>query len=101
MQMATDQNFNQAVSGPLTLVKFGAPWCQPCRALEPLLHQLEGQHPNLSVVEVDTDQSPHLSTHFAIRGLPTLILFRNGQEAARQVGSPGSLRALAQFAGVG
>jgi len=101
MHTATDHNFNQAVSGPLVLVKFGAPWCQPCRALEPLLHQLEQQHRQLRVVEVDTDQSPSLSAHFGIRGLPTLILFRNGQETSRQVGSPGSLRALAQFAGVG
>lgn len=101
MHTATDQNFNQAVSGPLVLVKFGAPWCQPCRALEPLLHQLEQKHRQVRVVDVNTDASPNVSTHFQIRGLPTLILFRNGQEAARQVGNPGSLRALAQFAGVG
>ena len=100
MQMATDQTFNQAVSGPLTLVKFGAPWCQPCRSLEPLLHELERQHPDLAVVEVNTDENPSVSTHFGIRGLPTLILFRNGQEAARNVGSPGSVRLLAKFAGV-
>ena len=101
MHTATDANFNTVVSGPLVLVKFGAPWCEPCRTMAPLLQQLEQKYRQLRVVDVNTDTSPSVSTHFAIRGLPTLILFRNGQEVARQVGNPGSLRALAQFAGVG
>lgn len=69
------------------LVEFTAPWCAPCRALEPILHELalEGAG-RWSIAKVDGDQHPELATRLGIRGFPTLLLFAGGREVARQIG---------------
>ena len=69
------------------LVEFTAPWCAPCRALEPILHELalEGRGRWL-IAKVDGDRDPELATRLGVRGFPTLILLARGQEVARQLG---------------
>ncbi len=69
------------------LVDFWAPWCGPCRAMAPAVEAAaETLAGKAKVYKLNVDESPAVSSRFAIRGIPTLILFKDGQEARRLVG---------------
>lgn len=68
------------------LVDFGAEWCGPCRRQEPVLEKLAEERTDLDVVYVDVEASPETARTYGVRGVPTLILFRDGQPAATRVG---------------
>jgi thioredoxin 2 len=70
------------------LVDFWAPWCGPCRSMAPAYEQAAGRlEPDFRVVKVNTEDAQDLASRFAIRSIPTLALFRNGREVARQPGA--------------
>ena len=81
------------------LVDFWAPWCGPCRAMSPAVEaaaqKLAGE---AKVYKVNVDENPEVSPRFGIRGIPTLILFKDGREANRLVGLSGKeeIEALAR-----
>jgi thioredoxin 2 len=69
------------------LVDFYADWCGPCRIVAPAVEALARLRAgSVVVLKVDTDRSPALSERLGIRGIPTLIAFRNGRETGRHVG---------------
>jgi thioredoxin 1 len=69
------------------LVDFWAPWCGPCRAMSPALEAAAKNLANeAKVFKINVDENPSVSPRFNIRGIPTLILFKNGQEADRLIG---------------
>ncbi len=70
------------------LVDFYADWCGPCKIMAPLLDDIaHARIGELLVAKLNTAQSPSSSQQYGIRGIPTLILFRDGEEAARRTGA--------------
>ena len=66
------------------LVDFWAEWCPPCRVLTPLLEKVVSSYPSeLWLAKVEVDDNMHLAGRYQLRGFPTVILFRNGQELGR------------------
>jgi thioredoxin 2 len=78
------------------LVDFWAPWCAPCRTMSPAYAQAASQlEPQLRVLKVNTEEAADLSARYGIRSIPTLAVFRNGQELARQAGAMDAARIVA------
>lgn len=83
----TDSNFNQETSQGVVLVDFWAPWCGPCRLLAPTVDALAAQFEGrATVAKMNVDENPEVPGRFMIRGIPTLLLFKDGQLAETIVG---------------
>jgi thioredoxin 2 len=84
-----DDDFDRVIEGASVpvLVDFYADWCGPCRVMAPTLDELAaGRRGQLLVLKLDTDRNQRTSARFGIRGIPTVIAFRDGREAGRHVG---------------
>lgn len=69
------------------LVEFGAPWCGPCRLLEPVLEELAGVYGDrVDFYTVNVDNAAQLAMDYQVMGVPTVILFRNGEAVERMTG---------------
>lgn len=85
----SDQNFEQEVlqSEGLTLVDFWASWCAPCRALAPMVEELAQQYAgHIQVGKLNVDENPRTAAQYAIRSIPTLLLFKGNQIVEQIVG---------------
>jgi thioredoxin 2 len=88
--MVNDQNFDRVISAAAVpvLVDFYADWCGPCKMMAPVLDRFAQERAGeLLVLQLDTEQSRQVSQRFQIRSIPTLIIFRNGREVARELGA--------------
>ena len=85
----TDATFDKDVlkSSKPVLVDFWAPWCGPCRMVSPLVEELATDFAGkVSFYKLNTDENPLTSTNFGIRSIPTLIVFKGGQQVGQIIG---------------
>ena len=89
---ATDADFDAAVlqSSEPVLVDFWAPWCGPCKMIAPALDELAQAYAGKAkIVKVDVDQNQATALKYHVRSIPMLLVFKNGQVEATQVGAVG------------
>lgn len=89
-QPVTDQNFENEVlkSSTPVLVDFWAEWCGPCKALGPKLEEIAGEMKGkVRILKLNVDENPSMPAKYGVRGIPTMILFKNGKEIDQIVGN--------------
>ncbi len=86
----TDDDFQQVIekSEIPVMVDFYADWCGPCKIMAPILDEFAHEHiGEVLVAKLDTDRNPATAERYAIRGIPTMIVFRQGKESDRRTGA--------------
>ena len=87
IKVLTDKNFNQQIKKGILLVDFWAEWCGPCKMMTPVLNDLaENLDSGKSIGKVDVQEFQSLASTYKVRGIPTMILFKDGKEVNRFVG---------------
>lgn len=79
-------NFNEQIKEGVVLVDFFATWCGPCKMQAPVLEELKEDRSDVKVVKIDVDQETEIARLYGVMSIPTLILFKDGNEVAKNVG---------------
>lgn len=94
MTVTNSEQLNEAVAGAeLVLVDFHATWCGPCKAIAPTLDKIDNDV--ATVIKIDIEEAPELAAEYAVRTVPTLVAFKNGEKVDQRVGGmpEGQMRA--------
>ena len=88
LKEVTQQDFQSTVDSGVTLVDFWAEWCGPCRMVTPVLEELQDElGDSAKIVKLNVDENPNIAQQFGISGIPTMLLFKDGQVVDKLVGA--------------
>ena len=88
LKEVTEEDFQSTVDRGVTLVDFWAEWCGPCRMVTPVLEELQGElGDSAQIVKLNVDENPNIAQQFGISGIPTMLLFKDGQVVDKLVGA--------------
>ena len=83
-------DFDEKIKTGIAMVDFWAEWCGPCKMAGPVVEELANEYKDKALVgKVDVDAEPELASKYGVMSIPTVVLFRDGQEIGRQVGFAG------------
>ena len=84
VQKLNQNNFNNAIATGTTLVDFYADWCGPCRMVSPIIDEIAEERRDITVGKVNVDDENALAMKYGVMSIPTLIVFKDGKEAAKK-----------------
>ena len=98
-KIVTDSSFADDVllSTKPVVVDFWAEWCGPCKMVAPILEEIAAAHDGIVIAKLNVDDNPDIARRFGVMSIPTMIVFKDGQEAARIVGAKGKSQLLEDF----
>ncbi len=88
-KQVSDSEFENEIlkSSEPVLVDFWAEWCGPCRQLSPIIEEISNEIQNIKVTKINIDENPEAPSRYGVRGIPTLMIFKDGQVVATKVGA--------------
>jgi thioredoxin 1 len=85
---STDETFNSLLKDNKILIQdFWATWCGPCLSIAPVLEEISNEMKNVAIAKHNIDEEPNAPTRFGVRGIPTMLLFKDGQLKSTKVGA--------------
>ena len=97
VQKLNQNTFNNAIANGTALVDFYADWCGPCRMVSPIVDEIAEERSDITVGKVNVDDENALAMKYGVMSIPTLIVFKDGQEKTRIVGARSKAAILAEL----
>ena len=97
VQKLNQKNFQSAIANGTALVDFYADWCGPCRMVSPIVDEIAEERRDITVGKVNVDDENALAMQYGVMSIPTLIVFKDGQEKTRIVGARPKAAILAEL----
>ena len=97
VQKLNQNNFDNAIASGTALVDFYADWCGPCRMVSPIVDEIAEERRDITVGKVNVDDENALAMKYGVMSIPTLIVFKDGQEKTRIVGARPKAAILAEL----